>query len=88
MTTLEIERNAIRGEIMQYLYSIDDENTLKRFLRSARRAFKAQQVSEEETEYISKQELMDGIREGLNEMFRAQRTGEKLKDAEELFNEL
>ena len=44
--------------------------------------------AEEETEHISKQEVLDGIRQGLTEFYRAQRTGQPLKDAEELINEL
>ena len=45
-------------------------------------------MMEEETEYISKEEVMDGIREGLTEMFRAQRMGIKQKTLQELIDEL
>lgn len=62
---------------------------LKKVQRTLKNALKALQTEEkEETEYISKEEVMDGIREGLTEMFRAQRMGIKQKTLQELIDEL
>ena len=62
--------------------------TVKRSLTRALSKVKERQVVEEEVEYISKQEILDGIREGLTEFYHAKRAGTKLPDAEELLHEL
>ena len=63
--------------------------TVKRSLTHALAKVKQQQVvREEEVEYISKQEILNGIREGLTEFYQAKKAGKELPDAEDLFNEL
>ena len=45
-------------------------------------------LSQEETEYISKAEVLAGIDAGLKEMAERKRTGRKAKTLEELIDEL
>ncbi|MBU3813744.1 MAG: surface protein [Candidatus Bacteroides intestinipullorum] len=45
-------------------------------------------LSQEETEYISKAEVLAGIDAGLKEMAERKRTGRKVKTLEELIDEL
>ncbi len=56
--------------------------------RTLKNAMKSWQSEKEETEYISKEEVMNGIREGLTEVFLAQKEGRKLKTLQELIDEL
>lgn len=102
MTTMELD--AMRNQLARTILETEDMNVLQRVRRVLQRATDqvagtyqeyaadyrtdAGKACEEEVEYISKQEILDGIREGLTEVYRAQRTGEKLKTAEELLNEL
>ncbi|MDR0989481.1 MAG: hypothetical protein LBM06_08525 [Prevotellaceae bacterium] len=84
MTTMEL-----KTELSHQLSLIgDDENTLQRVLRYVKRLTAQQQKATQETEYISKEELLAAIREGLQEVADARRTGKKLQTAEELLNEL
>ena len=78
-----------RAEIIRQLFATDSPEVLKKVQRTLKNALKALQTEEkEETEYISKEEVMDDIREGLTEMFRAQRMGIKQKTLQELIDEL
>ena len=90
MATLDID--ALRIELMRDILDTDDLEvlrTVKRSLTHALAKVKQQQVvREEEVEYISKQEILNGIREGLTEFYQAKKAGEELPDAEDLFNEL
>ncbi|MDO4165329.1 MAG: hypothetical protein Q4D56_13255 [Bacteroides sp.] len=88
MTTAQMNLEVQRSEIIRQLYSTDNPEVLTKVQRALKNALKKIQQEEEDTEYISKEEVMDGIREGLTEMFRAQRAGEKLKSAKDLLNEL
>jgi hypothetical protein len=45
-------------------------------------------AQEEEDEYISKEEILAGIRQGLLDMEEARRTGKKLKTLQEVIDEL
>ncbi|MDR1003613.1 MAG: hypothetical protein LBL97_01175 [Prevotellaceae bacterium] len=83
MTTMELN-----AEISHQLSLIaDDESTLQRVLKYVKRITAHKEKAIEE-EYISKEELLAGIREGLLDLKEAQRTGKKLMTAEELLNEL
>jgi uncharacterized protein with HEPN domain len=83
MTTMEL-----KTELTHQLSLIgDDENTLQRVLKYIKRITAHKEKAAEE-EYISKEELLAAIREGLQEVADARRTGKKLKTAEELLNEL
>lgn len=89
MATTTMNLDVQRAEIIRQLFATDSPEVLKKVQRTLKNALKTLQAEEqEETEYISKEEVMDGIREGLTEMFRAQRMGKKLRPAEELINEL
>lgn len=48
----------------------------------------ASKAKEEEDEYISKEEIMNDLRESLTEMYIAQRDGTKRKTLQELIDEL
>lgn len=87
MTTMEQQMDVLRAEIIRDLFATRTTDTLRSISRAVKRAPKREET-EEETEYISKEEVMNGIRQGLTEFYRAQRTGQPLKDAEELLNEL
>lgn len=77
---------------MRDILDTDDINVLRTVKRTLVRALakvKEQQVvKDEEVEYISKQEILDGIRSGLTELSQAKRAGRELPDAEELLHEL
>ncbi|MDR0894834.1 MAG: hypothetical protein LBN06_05980 [Prevotellaceae bacterium] len=84
MTAMELN-----AEISHQLSLIaDDENTLQRVLKYMKRLAARKEKTMEEEEYISKEELLTGIREGLLDMKEAQRTGEKLKTLQEVIDEL
>lgn len=85
--TMEQKLDVTRSEIIRDLFAVHTQEALNSISRSVKRILKREEA-EEETEYISKQEVLDGIRQGLTEFYRAQRTGRPLKDAEELINEL
>ena len=87
MMTTEQKLDVTRSEIIRDLFAVHTQEALNSISRSVKRMLKREEA-EEETEYISKQEVLDGIRQGLTEFYRAQRTGQPLKDAEELINEL
>lgn len=90
MATLDID--ALRIELMRDILNTDNLEVLKTVKRSFTHALakvKEQQVvQEEEVEYISKQEILNGIREGLIEFYQAKKAGKDLPNAEDLFNEL
>lgn len=90
MATLDID--ALRIELMRDILNTDNLEVLKTVKRSFTHALakvKEQQVvQEEEVEYISKQEILNGIREGLTEFYQAKKAGKDLPNAEDLFNEL
>lgn len=89
MATTTMNLDVQRAEIIRQLFATDSPEVLKKVQRTLKNALKALQTEEkEETEYISKEEVMDGIREGLTEMFRAQRMEIKQKTLQELIDEL
>lgn len=90
MKTVDMNLDMQRAEIIRQLFATDSPEVIKKVQRTLSNAMKNlhSEKKEEETEYISKEEVMNGIREGLTEVFRAQRTGNKLRPAEELINEL
>lgn len=90
MATTEMNLDVQRVEIIRQLLDTDSPEVIRKVQRTLKNALKnlQREQEKEETEYISKEEVMDGIREGLTEMFRARRTGEKLRSAKELLDEL
>ena len=86
---MEQQMDVMRAEIIRDLFDVHTPEVLRNIGRAVKRALKREEAEvEDETEYISKQEVMDGIRRGLTEFYRAQRTGQPLRNAEELINEL
>jgi hypothetical protein len=86
MTTMEL-----KSELSHQLSLIgDDEHTLRRVLKYLKRITTQREkvVQEEEDEYISKEEILAGIRQGLLDMEEARRTGKKLKTLQEVIDEL
>ena len=90
MATLDID--ALRRELLLDILDTDDLEvlrTVKRSLTHALAKVKQQQVvREEEVEYISKQEILNGIREGLTEFYQAKKAGKEQKTLEEILNDL
>lgn len=90
MATLGID--ALRIELMRDILNTDNLEVLKTVKRSFTHALakvKEQQVvQEEEVEYISKQEILNGIREGLTEFYQAKKAGKEQKTLEEILHDL
>ena len=88
-SALAMQREALINE----LRNVDDIDVIQKVQRSLNRALTAvkkaaSKAKEEEVEYISKEEIMDSLRESLTEMYTAQRDGIKRKTLQEVINEL
>ena len=88
-SALAMEREALINE----LRNVDDIDVIQktqRYLNRALGAIKkaASKAKEEEVEYITKEEIMNDLREAFIEYYSAKKEGRKLKSAEELLNEL
>ena len=88
-SALAMQREALINE----LRNVDDIDVIQktqRYLNRALTAVKkaASKAKEEEVEYISKEEIMNDLREAFIEYYSAKKEGRKLKSAEELLNEL
>lgn len=88
-SALTLQREALINE----LRNVDDINVIQKVQRSLNRALAAvkkaaYKAQEEEEEYISKEEIMDSLRESLTEMYIAQQNGTKLKTLQEVIDEL
>ena len=81
-----------REALINELRNVDDIDVIQKVQRSLNRALtavkKAASKAKEEEEYISKEEIMDSLRESLTEYYQAKKEGRKLRSAEELLNEL
>ena len=82
-----------REALINELRNVDDIDVIQKVQRSLNRALTAvkkaaSKAKEEEVEYISKEEIMDSLRESLTEMYIAQRDGIKRKTLQEVINEL
>lgn len=71
MTTMELD--AARADIIRQLFEVESMDTIKALKRTLSRYLKREAA--EETEYISKEKVLEGIRQGLKEMYEAKRTG-------------
>lgn len=88
MTAMELK--CLKMDLVEELLSIDDKDTLNRvknYLKKLNNKIKTK-AEEEETEYISKEEILAGIDAGLKEMQERKRNGKRAKRLEELINEL
>ncbi len=89
-SALAMQREALINE----LRNVDDIDVIQKTQRYLNRALAAVKKAasktqeEDEEEYISKEEIMDSLRESLTEYYSAKKEGRKLKLAEELLNEL
>lgn len=88
-SALAMQREALINE----LRNVDDIDVIQKVQRSLNRALAAvkkaaSKAQEEEVEYISKEEIMDSLRESLTEMYTAQRDGIKRKTLQEVIDEL
>ena len=91
MTAMELK--CLKMDLVEELLSIDDKdalNRVKNYLKKLNSKVKknANVLDEEETEYISKEEILAGIDAGLKEMQERKRSGKRAKRLEELINEL
>lgn len=91
MTAMELK--CLKMDLVEELLRIDDKDTLNRVKNYLKKLnnktkTKANALDEEETEYISKEEILAGIDAGLKEMQERKRNGKRAKRLEELINEL
>lgn len=88
MTTMELD--ARKARLAREILNIDSMELLDKLQKAFNRvkAKATAMVNEEETEYISKEEILAGIDAGLKEMQERKRTGKKAKTLEDLINEL
>ena len=82
-----------REALINELRNVDDIDVIQKVQRSLNRALTAvkkaaSKAKEEEVEYITKEEIMNDLREAFIEYYSAKKEGRKLKSAEELLNEL
>ena len=88
MTAMELK--CLKMDLVEELLSIDDKDTLNRvknYLKKLNNKIRTK-AEEEETEYISKEEILAGIDARLKEMQERKRSGKRAKHLEELINEL
>ena len=88
MTAMELK--CLKMDLVEELLSIDDKDTLNRvknYLKKLNNKIRTK-AEEEETEYISKEEILAVIDAGLKEMQERKRSGKRAKHLEELINEL
>ena len=77
-------------DLVEELLSIDDKDTLNRvknYLKKLNNKIRTK-AEEEETEYISKEEILTKIDNRLKKMQENKRSGKRAKHLEELINEL
>lgn len=84
MTTLELNAELFR----QLSIIAEDETLMRKAVKAIRRLAQQKEAQSDETEYISKEEVLAGIDAGLKDMIERKRTGKKAKTLEELIDEL
>lgn len=86
MTTMELNTELFR----QLSLIADDQDSMRKVVNYLKRltAAKAKTSMKEDTEYISKEEVIEGIRQGLLDMKEAQQTGKQQKTLQEYIDEL
>lgn len=84
--------DALRVELVRNILETDDVRVLEQVKRALTRilseARNTNKVAEDEVKYISKEEILNGIREGLTEFYTAKKEGRKQKTLEEWLDEL
>lgn len=88
MTTMDL--NTYKLDLIRSISAAESYEEVKRAFRtvSLRTASILKQTSAEEKEYISKEEVLDGIRRGLEEVEEGKRTGRRGKLLQEVIDEL
>lgn len=80
MTTMELN-----AELLRDLSTIVDDETL---MQKAVKAISKLARQKQESQYISKTEVLDGIRQGLLDVKEAQQSGKRQKTLQEVIDEL
>lgn len=86
MKTMELEAKKA-SLVRDILIEVDDMEFLEKLQKAFDRV-KSQVKKEEDTEYISKEEILEGIDAGLKEMQERKRSGRKAKTLQALIDEL
>lgn len=86
MKTMELEAGKA-SLVRDILIEVDDMEFLKKLQKAFNRV-KSQVKKEEDIEYISKEEILEGIDAGLKEMQKRKRSGRKAKTLQTLIDEL
>lgn len=87
MRTTTIDLQAEKLALISSICNVDSVSVIKSLKRSFERTLAKERKAESE-EYISKEEILAGIRQGLMEVKEAREKGTKLMDARQLINEL
>lgn len=81
MTTLELNAELFR----QLSIIAEDETLMQKAVKAIERLARKKK---EGSEYISKKEILDGIRQGLADVKEARQSGKRQKTLQEVINEL
>lgn len=84
MTTLELNAELFR----QLSIIAEDETLMRKAVKAIRRLARQKEIQTEETEYISKKEVLEGIRQGLIDVKEAHKNGTYQKTLQEVIDEL
>lgn len=87
MRTTTIDLQAEKLALISSICNVDSVSVIKSLKRSFERTLAKERKAESE-EYISKEEILAGISQGLMEVKEAREKGIKLMDARQLINEL
>lgn len=87
MRTTTIDLQAEKLALISSICNVNSVSVIKSLKRSFERTLAKERKAESE-EYISKEEILAGIRQGLMEVKEAREKGIKLMDARQLINEL
>lgn len=87
MRTSTIDLQTEKLDLISSICDIDNISIIKSLKRSLNRTLAKEREAESE-EYVSKEEILAGIRQGLLEVKEAREKGIKLMDARDLINEL
>lgn len=87
MRTTTIDLQAEKLALISSICNVDSVSVIKSLKRSLERTLAKERKAESE-DYISKEGILAGIRQGLMEVKEAREKGIKLMDARQLINEL
>ena len=85
MTTMELDARKLR--LVRDILNVEDVYIIDKLQRSFNRQV-AKLSASADTEYISKEEILAGIGQGLKEMQERKRSGKKAMTLDELIDEL